>query len=143
MRGCGPRASQRERFVQFCDRASSSSGDTYRLPQLLVHSRCLKRSPQDCASPCPSFSPTVYARLNEVEYCLDAKYYSTHAAQSQPDSPASQSLNDLLDLVRQQVRAEMQAQQAEAGRNEATQQAATSTGQPTAITPQPCSRYIL
>ena len=35
--------------------------------------------------------------------------------QPQPDSVASQSLNDLLELVQQQVRAEMQAQQAEAG----------------------------
>ena len=64
--------------------------------------------------------------------------------QPQPDSLPSQSLNDLLDLVRQQVRAEMQAQQAEAGQDESTsgsltQQAATSTGQPTATTPQPAA----
>ena len=38
--------------------------------------------------------------------------------QPQPDSLASQSLNDLLDLVQQQVRAEMQAQQDEAGQDE-------------------------
>ena len=52
------------------------------------------------------------------------------------DVPAAGcSVNDLLDLVQQQVRAERQAQQDAAGQEESTsltQQAITATGQPTA-----------